>query len=433
MSLKHGKLLFCIVAVIAFAVPSASVVVPETAEAQTTDDGKEWTLLMYWDADNNLEFCTEFAVETWVNALTSDAEVNLVAYVDILSEDGTWIYDIHDGVCETVQTWDELNSSDPATLERFLTYGLENYPAKKTMLVIQDHGYSWRGVCLDETDGGGIMLIDGMAQAIRDARAANDGIGVDLLALDACSVATMEIAYELRETVPWFAASQLVVPYDGLPYEMIVDALVAEPWTSPGDLAYDMVDMYMVYYSSTTLYEHIYPYDQDFVALSAFDMSLADELGTAFIKMTELLEPLVADNADVIKAAWDYSLVGKWANIGGWEYLPDAYSLFGGMMGIDKDLDDAILAFQAAFDAALVNEGNSWRFEDVPHGLNINFPPSLATYNSESWKWAKQFVYHDIGLDLVDQSRWYQCLMEYYFSAPGTQNCPNQIGALVTG
>ena len=66
------------------------------------------------------------------------------------------------------------------------------------MLVIQDHGYSWRGVCLDETDGGGIMLIDGMAQAIRDARAANDGIGVDLLALDACSVATMEIAYELR-------------------------------------------------------------------------------------------------------------------------------------------------------------------------------------------------------------------------------------------
>ena len=237
----------------------------------------------------------------------------------------------------------------------------------------------------------------------------------------------MEIAYELRETVPWFAASQLVVPYDGLPYEMIVDALVALPGTSPGDLAYDMVDMYMEYYSSTTLYEHIYPYDQDFVALSAFDMSLADELGTAFIKMTELLEPLVADNADVIKAAWDYSLVGKWANIGGWEYLPDAYSLFGGMMGIDKDLDEAILEFQAAFDAALVNEGNSWRFEDVPHGLNINFPPSLATYDSESWKWAKQFVYHDIGLDLVDGSQWVDCLMAYYFSAPGNQQCVNHV------
>jgi hypothetical protein len=196
---------------------------------------------------------------------------------------------------------------------------------------------------------------------------------------------------------------------------------------SPEELAYDMVDMYMEYYSSKTLYEHIYPYDQDFVALSAFDMSLMDELGSAFIEMTEVLEPLVADNADQIKAAWDYALVGKWANIGGWEYLPDAWSLFEGMRGMDGELDIAIDNFQAAFEAALVNEGNSWRFEDVPHGLNIHFPPSLASYDSESWKWAQQFVYHDIGLDLVEESSWVSCLMEYYFSSPGTQECVNHV------
>jgi hypothetical protein len=426
MSFKHVKLLFCLVTVIAFALPSASIASSDLA-ADETDGGKEWTLLMYWDADNNLEFCTDFAIETWKAALTDNTEVNLVAYVDILSEEGTWVYDIHDGERHTAQTWEELNSSDPATLKRVLDDGLANYPAEKTLLVIQDHGYSWRGVCLDETDGGGIMLIDGMAEAIRDAAADNDGIGVDILALDACSVATVEIAYELRDTVDWFAASQLVVPYDGLPYDMIVDALVADATTTPGDLANDMVDMYMEYYSSKTLYEHIYPYDQDFVAFSAFDMSLMDEFGTAFIEMTEVLEPLVAENSDVIKAAWDYALVGKWANIGGWEYLPDAYSLFGMMIGIDADLDSAIVAFQEAFDAALVNEGNSWRFGEVPRGLNIHFPPSLASYNGESWKWAMQFVYHDIGLDLVDSSSWVDCLMEYYFSPPGKQTCVNHV------
>ncbi len=429
MDLKQGRYVFCVIVAIAFVVPGVSGALSESEEQISADDGKEWTLLMYWDADNNLEFCTEFALDTWSAALTSNEEVNLVAYVDQLTVEGTWIYDIHDGGCEVVEEWGELNSSSPATLQRFITYGLENYPAEKTLLVIQDHGYSWRGVCMDETDGGGIMLIDGMAQAIRDARDANGGVGVDILALDACSVATVEIAYELRDTVDWFAASQLVVPYDGLPYEMIVDALVAVPGTTPGELAHDMVDMYMEYYSSTTLYEHIYPYDQDFVALSAFDMSLVDEMGAAFIGMTNVLEPLVADNSDVVKAAWDYALIGKWANIGGWEYLPDAYSLFGAMKGIDGDLDSSIEAFQAAFDAALVNEGNSWRFGDVPSGLNINFPPSLATYESESWKWAKQFVYHDIGLDIVDQSRWYQCLMEYYFSMPGTQKCAMHVTA----
>lgn len=421
-----GKLPLCAVVALLFSLPSAALALAED-EPVTEEPVKEWTLLMYWDADNNLEFCTEFAIETWKAALTSNDDVNLVAYVDILSEDGTWVYDIHDGECFTAQTWEELNSSDPATLKRFLDYGLKNYPAEKTLLVIQDHGYSWRGVCLDETDGGGIMLIDGMAQAIRDARDANDGVGVDLLALDACSVAAVEIAYELRETVGWFAASQLVVPYDGLPYQMIVEALVAEPELSPEGLAHDMVDMYLEYYSSKTLYEHIYPYDQDFVAFSAFDMSLMDEFGAAFIRMTEVLEPLVADNADTIMAVRDLALNGMWANIGGWEYLPDAYSLFEGMIGMDPALDTAIAEFQTAFEAALLNNGSSYRFMGVPSGLNINFPPSLASYNGESWKWAMQFVYHDIGLDLVDGSRWVECLMEYYFSAPGTQKCPNHV------
>ncbi len=426
MSLRRGKLLLCIVVAVAFALPSAVLAVSdtETVESETV---KDWTLLMYWDADNNLEFCTEFALDTWAAALSSNDDVNLIAYVDILSEEGTWVYEVKDGSYEAVETWDELNSSDPATLEMFLDYSFENYPAEKTLLVIQDHGYSWRGLCLDETDGGGIMLIDGMAWAIRNATETNEGVGVDVLALDACSVATVEIAYELRDTVDLFVASQLVVPYDGLPYQMIVEAVVAEPTMSPEELSCGMVDMYTEYYSSKTLYDHIYPYDQDFIALSAFNMSYMDAFGEAFIELTEELEPLVAENADAIMAAWDFALSGMWANIGGWEYLPDAYTLFEGMRGIDAELDDAITAFQEAFDDALVNEDNSDRFGEVPRGLCINFPPSLATYVGESWKWAMQFVYHDIGLDLVNESQWVDCLMEYYFSAPGMQNCATHV------
>ena len=295
------------------------------------------------------------------------------------------------------------------------------------MLVIQDHGYAWRGLCRDETDGNRIMLMDSMAWAIRNATATNGGVGIDILALDACDVATIEVAYELRDTVDYFAASELFVPDDGLPYDMILTALVADPGMTPAELAHDMVDMYMEYYSPKTLYEHMHPYDQDYMTFSAFDMSLMDELGAAFIEMTEVLEPLVADNRATVKDAWDYALMGNWANIGGWEYLPDAYSLFGCMMGMDPALDEAITAFQAAFDAALVNEGNSERFGELPRGLNIHFPPSLALYDGESWKWLMNFVYHDIGLDLVDSSRWVDCLMEYYFSAPGLQQCVNHV------
>jgi hypothetical protein len=225
--------------------------------------------------------------------------------------------------------------------------------------------------------------------------------------------------------VPWFVASQSVVPYDGLPYDMMITSLVEEPTMSPETFASLMVDQYLEYYSSKTEYEHIYPYDQDFITISAFNMSLVDELGDRFIELTEVLEPLVEDHADEIKEARDLAVDGKWANIGGWEYLADVYTLFEGLAGIDSGLDLAIAAFLEAFDASLVNEGNSWRFNDVPQGLVIHFPPILALYDSKSWEWAQQFVYHDIGLDLVDESAWASCLMEYYFSAPGNQNCPN--------
>jgi hypothetical protein len=425
--LRHARrdVLVCIAIVIAFAVPCASTVASSQVSDSTAE--KEWTLLIYWDADNNLEFCTDFAMETWRNAMTPDANVNLVAMVDILSVEGTWIYNIHDGVADAVETMLEQNMSDADVLEEFLLYGLTNYPAEKTLLVMQDHGYSWRGLCVDETDGGGIMSIDGMVKAISSATARNEGRGVDILAMDACSVATIEIAYELRDVVSFFVASQSVVPYDGLPYDMMISSLVSDASVSAECYSSMIVDQYIEYYSSKTDYEHIYPYDQDVITCSAFDISLIDGLGARFIEMTKALEPLVATHADEIKKARDIAVQGNWANIGGWEYLADVYTLFEELQGVDTRLDTSIAAFLDAFNAALVNEGNSPRFGEIPHGLVLHFPPSLALYNSESWKWAKQFVYHDIGLDLVDGSSWVSCLMEYYFAAPGTQYCPNQI------
>jgi hypothetical protein len=422
---SYAKLFACVILTGALLLPGGSAGVllleDETEEVMI----KDWTLLLFWDADNNLEFCTEFALATWEAALTTDDDVSVVAMVDMLAENGTWIYEIHDGTSEAVETMPEQDMSDSNVLKDFVLYGMRNYPAEKTMLVMQDHGYSWRGLCVDETDGGDIMTIDAMAQAIRDARSENDGIGVDILAMDACSMATIEIAYELRETVPWFVASQSVVPYDGLPYDMMIRSLVEEPEMSAESFSSLIVDQYLEYYSSKTDYDHIYPYDQDFITISAFNMSLVDELGERFIELTEALEPLVATHADDIKEARDVAVDGKWANIGGWEYLADVYTLFEELVGIDDGLDIAIEAFLDAFDASLINEGNSWRFYEVPHGMVIHFPPILALYDSKSWQWAQQFVYHDIGLDLVDQSAWVSCLMEYYFSAPGYQSCPN--------
>jgi hypothetical protein len=420
-----SRLAVMLVFVALIAVPSFSTKATAVEETIVEDGAvKDWTVLMYWDADNSLEFCTEFAMDTWEAAMSSDEHVNLVAFVDILSVNGTWIYTFSGGVTTTVAEWPEKNSSDAMVLKEFVDFALAEYPADKVMLVMQDHGYSWRGLCVDDTDGGGIMLIDDLNSALAEVKE-DRGAPIDILAMDACSMSTLEVAYELRDVASYFTASQVVVPFDGLPYEMIIDSLMADPTVSPEALASSMVDMYMEYYSSKTLYEHIYPYDQDFVALSSFDQSKIGAAGESFMELTAVLEPLVAKYHDEIKAARDVANTGIWANIGGWEYLADVCTLFDELKGLDPGLDLAIDDFIGKFDAALLNEGNSDVLGDLPQGAVINFPPILALYDSVSWWWAKQFVYNDLGLDLVDGSRWDQCLMEYYSAEPGQQSRPN--------
>jgi hypothetical protein len=63
---------------------------------------------------------------------------------------------------------------------------------------------------------------------------------------------------------------------------------------------------------------------------------------------------------------------------------------------------------------AVLAEDSSAKYHDTVHGLKFWFPPSLAQFNSNGWTWARQFVYCDVGLDIVSESSWADCLMAYY-------------------
>ena len=407
------KRLVCMAVAIAFLL---SVGVSGASAGKKPMAEKEWTILMYWDADNSLEFCTEFAMGTWESALTSNAEVNIVALVDILSEDGIWIYEIYGGDRHLVAEWDEMNSSDPDVLEKFALYGMKEFPALKTMLVVQDHGFGWRGICQDKTHAPGLMSIDGLASALESVKSKTGGRGVDLLAFDACNMATVEVAYELRDAVSYMVGSETMVPFDGLPYEMFIGDLMRNPELTPSLLAENIVHEYVLYYSSKWDYEHIMTYSQDFATMAAFDMSKMSAVGGAFTAMVDSLMPLVPDHVDEIEMARGYALVGTWTNMAGYEWMPDAYVLFDGLKAIEghPELTSAVDGFEAAFDAAVVAQASSEKYHDSVTGLNIWFPPSLSQYNSQGYIWARQFVYHASSLDLVTESQWDELLMSYY-------------------
>jgi hypothetical protein len=371
--------------------------------------------MMYWDADNSLEFCTEFAMGVWERSLTSNEDVNIIALVDLKSDDGIWIYEIADGLSNKVATWDEMDTGDPASLEKFVLYSMETYPSEKTMLVVQDHGFGWRGICKDETvPGYTLMPIDGLAGALKDVKA-ETGKAVDVLCMDACNMATIEVAYELRDAATYFVATETTMPFDGLPYEMFITSLVAHPEMSPREIAAEIVFDTVEYYSSQWDYSHIYTYNQDFVTICAVDLARMGAVVDAFGSVADMLVDMMPEYRKEISEARGPALLGKWTTMAGYEWMPDVYTFLCGLKEIgDPDLNAAIDAYDLAIHDALVAEAHSKKYKDSLHGLNIWFPPSFAQYNSMGWVWARQFIYDDIGLDFVSETSWNGCLMAYY-------------------
>ncbi len=411
MRRRSIQCLVCVLIAAAFVVPAGVFGAPHGPKSAE----KQWTILVFWDADNSLEFTTDFCMNIWESALTSNKDVNIVAYVDILSVPGTTVYSIYGGDRHVVATWPELNSSDPAVLEKFVTFGMAKYPAQKTMLLISDHGYGWRGICQDETNGDVLMPIAGIRTALQDVKAST-GKGVDLLAFDACNMATIEVAYELRGVVPYMVGSETTEPFDGLPYDMMITEMVNNPGISAADLSKVIVHDYVVYYSSKWDYPHQMTYSQDFATLAAVDLSMIQPVGDAFQNFAAVLKPLIADNMKEIEAARGYALIGTWTNMAGYEWMPDVYTFIDGLRSIKghPELTSAIDSFELAFDAAVYEE-HSAKYHDTVHGLNFWFPPSLSQYHMQGWTWAQQFIYEDSGLDLVQgNSPWVQDLMAYY-------------------
>lgn len=407
MRARSLKGLACVVIAAAFVVPIGVVGGPQAE--------RDWTLVIYWDADNSLEFTTEFAMSIWESALPSNENVNIVALIDILSEDGIWIYDIVDGERHLLAEWDEMDTADPATLEEFVKFALAESPSEKTMLVLQDHGYSWRGLCKDETNDYNLMSFHEVGAALKNI-SKDTGTTIDLLALDACNMASIEAFYELKDSVSYVVGSEATMSDDGLPYRLLLTDLLEDPTMGPAELASVLVDDYVKYYSSKWDYEHQFKCNQDFATLAAFDTSKLDALGAAFTQFTEVLEPIIPDHMVQVEEARGYALIGAWGNMAGWEWNPDMITFAEGLRAIDghPELVSAIDALMMAYDDACIAENHSTKHHGTVHGMHFWFPPSLSMYNSNGYAWAKQFVYHNIGLDIVAESSWYDCLMAYY-------------------
>jgi len=212
---------------------------------------KEITFMVYKNAKNDLE---EFGFKDMneMEAAGSDENVNIVAEFGKLRSSGAggwsgarryYIEKDADPVKITSPViWEQsaVDMGDWGHLADFITWAKANYPAKRYVLVIWNHGNGWK-----KSAGRAISFDDETDNHISTPQLSKvfERSGpVALLAFDACLMQTAEVAYEVRKYAEVIAASEDTEPGEGYPYDRILNRIKSSPTVKTEEIGKILVE-----------------------------------------------------------------------------------------------------------------------------------------------------------------------------------------------
>ena len=200
---------------------------------------------------------------------------------------GRYIYD-STGFHE-IERLPDASMGRGATLQDFLRFATEKYPADHRVLVLWDHGNgSLGGVCIDERyrEVIGLNALQNALAGSLEKDAAHPPL--DLVCFDACVMATLETANSLYGFTRYMAASQDSVPGHGFDYTGWVEALAKDPFMDGGELGKIIGDTYFAQCAAKDT--------QDTATFSVLDFSALPRLNAAYERMgKEALQNSKAD------------------------------------------------------------------------------------------------------------------------------------------
>jgi hypothetical protein len=200
---------------------------------------KDWTILVFLNADNNLD---SFGVKD-VNEMEKIGSTDNMNIVVLLDREGgvakkLFVTKDNDENNITSKVVEELGVYDMGSYKNlvdFVAWGVKNYPAKNYMVDIWNHGSGWnkkrsltlKGISYDDQSGNHIttaQLGEAMASIYQLL-----GKKLDILAMDACLMQMAEVCYEIKDYVQFSVASEETEPGDGYTYDDFLGPLAKNP------------------------------------------------------------------------------------------------------------------------------------------------------------------------------------------------------------
>lgn len=122
----------------------------------------------------------------------------------------------------------QANMGDRDTLESFLTFCKENYPADKEMVIFWDHGGgSCSGVCQDENYDGDYLSIQDLRIALSNVFSQDyDNPPLEFVGFDTCLMGSLETAAAMEGIARYMIASEETEPGCGWAYDKFLRGLI---------------------------------------------------------------------------------------------------------------------------------------------------------------------------------------------------------------
>ena len=214
-----------------------------------------WTIMVYMAAD----FLPDLPWRENINQMEAANKVpgtNIIVLVDPLGSNDSMLLQIEhdDGTHGDAIISPRVNDSgavipsngtvdmgSPDTLSSFIRFSATNFSADHLVLIMWGHAGGWYGLCPDGSD---ILTLPEFGQALAGAKS-DIGRTLDLIGIDSCSEASVEMLYEICPYADYLVASEKNIPIEGFPYTPILNRLSSDPGQTPLAFASGMVQDYI--------------------------------------------------------------------------------------------------------------------------------------------------------------------------------------------
>jgi hypothetical protein len=393
----------------------------------------DWTLLVYLDADNDLEKPMMRNLED-MTAVGSTDRVQVIVLAARSSESTgmytdtavgglpdwstTKLLRVERGRLKELADWGHADMGDGQTLARFLETATRDYPAKRYGLVFGDHGMAWAGVAVAESQDYDALTIDEIATAL--GTIVPKAGRFELVGFDACLMSDLELAKTLAPVARYLVASEEIEPADGWDYKALLTRLNGSPSMDGEALGRAIIDTYRDYFLKSQV--HALQEKARALTLTLVDLDRVTAVDQATTRLGASVDALLARGKhaawiSLARARHDSEEFGRSAApaIGGVSSGMEVYDLVQIAEKIKAATADP--AVGAAADALIAATRAAVRYDfrgsARPHanGLSLFFPPNRATLAERDRNPKKS--YDRISWATSPQNRWYPFLSNY--------------------